>query len=152
MEINWTLLSYVVITIFAIVGFYRGWWREAIIFVFLAFLIFLLLNPSIAQLIIEQVNGVLAFIWNLIPAAFKPTVSTSIDAAFSVDTSGGPLQINPSSGATWIIILTLFLVVAVLIGRGFLAADIARGGTRFAPTCLGVYSGAYSAHSMASSS
>ncbi|MCB0193415.1 MAG: hypothetical protein KDJ65_15820 [Anaerolineae bacterium] len=137
MEINWTLLSYVVIIIFALVGFHRGWWREAIIFVFLAFLIFLLLNPSIAQWIIEQINGVLSFIWDLIPAAFKPTVSTGIDAAFSVDTGGAPLQINPSSGATWIVILIIFMVVAILIGRAFLAANMARTGTRFAPTCLG---------------
>lgn len=137
MEINWTLLSYVVITIFAIVGFYRGWWREAIIFVFLAFLIFLLLNPAIAQMIIEQVNLILGFIWSIIPAAIKPTVSTSVDAAFAVNTSGGAPQINPRDGATWIILLILFMVVAILIGRGSLAANMARTGTRYAPTCLG---------------
>ncbi|MCB0167143.1 MAG: hypothetical protein KDI79_23140 [Anaerolineae bacterium] len=137
MEINWTLLSYVLITIFAIVGFYRGWWREAIIFVFLAVLIFLLLNPAIAQLIIEQVNGIIAFIWNLIPAGIRTTFSTWLDSAFAVNTGGGPPQINPTDGATWIVILIIFMVIAILIGRGFLGANLARTGVRYAPTCLG---------------
>ncbi|MCB9078970.1 MAG: hypothetical protein H6631_15305 [Anaerolineaceae bacterium] len=137
MEINWTMLSYVVIAIFAIVGFYRGWWREAIIFVFLAVLIFLLLNPTIAQWIIEQVNAVIVFIWDLIPGAIKTTLGAWLDAAFAVNTGGGPPQINPTDGATWIIILTVFMVMAILIGRGFLGANLAQTGVRYAPTCLG---------------
>lgn len=137
MEINWTLLSYIVIAIFTIVGFYRGWWREAIIFIFLAVLIFFLLNPDIAQWIILQINDVIDFIWGLIPASFRSIVSTNVDAAFAVETGGGAPQIDPTGGATWIVILMLFLITAILIGRGFLAASMARTGTRYAPTCLG---------------
>lgn len=141
MEINWTMLSYVVIAIFAVVGFYRGWWREAIIFVFLAVLIFLLLNPNIAQWIIEQVNGVIAFIWNLIPAGIKTTLGGWLDSIFSISIGSGPPQINPSDGATWIAILIIFMFTAILIGRAFLGANLARTGTRYAPTCLGSFFG-----------
>lgn len=137
MEINWTLLSYVVIALFGMVGFYRGWWREAIVFVFLAVLIFLLLNPDVAQWVIEQVNAVIAFIWNLIPVSITAAISSTIDKLFAVNTVGGPPQINPTDGSTWIMILVLFMVIANLLGRALLGTSLSRSGIQYAPTCLG---------------
>ena len=41
-EVNWTLLTYLFIALFALGGYFKGWWKEAIVTVFLTVLVLLL--------------------------------------------------------------------------------------------------------------
>ena len=47
-EINWSAITYYVIGLFALSGFFRGWWKEAITAFFLGILVFLLRTPDVA--------------------------------------------------------------------------------------------------------
>ena len=48
MEINFTVLTYFAIGLFALNGLFRGWWKEAISTFFLILLVFLLQQPGVA--------------------------------------------------------------------------------------------------------
>jgi hypothetical protein len=119
-EINWTLLTYVVVGVFALNGFYRGWWKEAITATFLTILVFLLQQPAFAEVAVGLVNGVLEVIWTLIPNALALTLSDLISDVFAVQTNGDPLQIDPSNGGTWLLILIVFMGLATLMSRSSL--------------------------------
>lgn len=119
-EINWTVVTYIVIGFFVINGFYRGWWKEAISTAFLAVLVLLLQQPTVAKLVIDFVNGVLDFLWALIPNSLLPTVDSLFEDVFAVSTNGEPLQFDPGSGGTWLLVLVLFLGLAVLVSRASL--------------------------------
>jgi uncharacterized membrane protein YkvI len=86
----------------------------------LAALVFLLQQPTIAKLVIDFVNGVLDFLWALIPNSLLPTVDNLFEDVFAVSTNGDPLQFDPGSGATWLLVLALFLGLAVLVSRSSL--------------------------------
>ncbi len=117
MEINWTVLMYIVIGVFAMSGFFKGWWKEAILTVFLTVLVLLLQQPGVAELVIELLNTVIARIWELQPDFF----SSIFENIFAVSTAGGPAQADASDPGTWLLILVLFIFVATLIGRFSLA-------------------------------
>jgi hypothetical protein len=64
MQINWTIVTYIVVGYFAIAGFSRGWWKEAITTVVLTVLILFLQNPGWAETVINAINSLLATIWS----------------------------------------------------------------------------------------
>src|ERR1051325_4109723 len=97
-QINVTLLTYIVVIIFAISGFYRGWWKEAITTIILAFLIFLLQTPNFAQNLITTFNSIVTTVWALVPVSLKDLLSST----FGVDTSGRALQADVNSTSTWL--------------------------------------------------
>src|SRR5688572_24566536 len=88
MEINWTILSYLVIIFFAVSGFSKGWWKEAVITVVLAFFLFLLQNPNLAQTLIDGFNNLINTIWSFIPTEITPVVNTGLSTVFAVQTGG----------------------------------------------------------------
>ena len=95
MEINWMFLTYLTIGFFAFNGFFRGWWKEAITIIILAFLILLLQQPEWAQAIIDGINQVILVGWQFISGV---TGLTLIGEVF---------QIDASEGGTWLMILIL---------------------------------------------
>jgi uncharacterized membrane protein YkvI len=137
MEINWTVLTYFVIGLFALSGFFKGWWKEAMTTILLAVLIFLLQNPDIAQLVIDAFNEILLTVWNFIPKSFQPTVGSTVDTAFAVDTRGRALQVDPGNPGTWLMLLILFIALATLFGRSTLPGGIIQNGTRYTTTPIG---------------
>ncbi len=116
-EINWTVVTYMVIGLFVLNGFYRGWWKEAVLTAFLAALVFLLQQPGIAAALIAFINGVLDTIWLFIPNAVLPIVDTVFEDVLSVSTNGQPLKIEAGNGDTWLVILLVVIGVAGLINR-----------------------------------
>lgn len=117
MEINWTILTYLVIIYFAVSGFSRGWWREAITTVFLAVLVFLLQSPELAQSIIDTINSWIAAIWSYIPTGITDVVNNGLTNFFAVTTrTDTPFQLDPSAPETWFFILIIFMVLAAIIG------------------------------------
>jgi uncharacterized membrane protein required for colicin V production len=113
MQIDWRVITVIVIGYFAINGFLRGWWKEAVTTIFLTLLLILLLVPDLAALIIDTINNLITTIINLLP----------------VTVSVGNFQIDPTSPGTWIVILILFLGLSALIARSTLPGGF--GGGQF---------------------
>jgi hypothetical protein len=109
MEIDWMLLTYIVVIFFAIGGFFRGWWKEAITSLFLALLLLLLKRSDWAQIFINVLNQIIAFVWELVVRV--------LNSLFSLGLANAPFQFDASSSGTWIIILIITLGIAGLIGR-----------------------------------
>ena len=118
MEINWTILSYLVIIFFAVSGFSKGWWKEAVITVILAFFLFLLQNPNLAQTLIDSFNNLVSTIWSFIPTEITPVVNTGLSTVFAVQTGGSQAwQADASSPGTWITLLAVTVGLAMLFTR-----------------------------------
>lgn len=134
MQINWTLITCVVIVFFAWSGYARGWWKEAITTAFLAVLVLLLQQPDWANSLIDGFNNLVSTLWGFIPNSIQ-TLINDVLATFLDVSAGGTAapQANASDPGTWIIILLLLVAVSTLISR---AAFINR------PTTLGAILGA----------
>lgn len=118
MEINWTVVTYFVVGYFALAGFSRGWWKEAVTTSALAGLILLLQNPDWAQRLVDLINSLLATVWSYIPTSITPVVNNGLETVFAVSTSGSsPIQIDASDPGTWLMILGLVVGASILFGR-----------------------------------
>ena len=71
MEINWTVLTYFIIGLFILNGFFRGWWKEALTTAILVFFVFLLQQPGVAEGFINLINGFLNSVWQILPESFR---------------------------------------------------------------------------------
>jgi hypothetical protein len=142
-EINWTILTYIVVGLFAIAGFSRGWWKEAVTTVTLVIFVILLQNPTIAQMVVDLINGAIAFIWDLLPESIQSTISSFLETIFGVETNGGPLQLDPGSPGNWLMYLLLFLVITFFVSRILLPHE-RRGpqGVAYRVTPIGAILGA----------
>ncbi len=116
-EINWTLITYIIIGFFILAGFSRGWWKEAITTFFLGFFIFLLNTPQLAQWFIDMLNSGFSFIWQFLPSPLKSNLATFLEAALGLTSTERTIIIDASNGATWLVILLLFIGLSILITR-----------------------------------
>lgn len=136
MQIDWTILTYIVIGFFAVLGFFRGWWKEAITAFLLALLVLLLQNQDWAQTIIDWLNRVIA------------AGATFLNALVGFpDNPQTFLQLDASRPGTWLGILVFMLGLSALIGWWFLPGATVKAGTRyyvatFVGRALGVVLGA----------
>ena len=136
-EVNISLLTYIIVIIFAISGFYRGWWKEAITTIVLSFLIFLLQSPELAQSLIEIYNSFVAWFWDIVPDSLKGFFSSF----FGIEASGAALQADANSATTWLVILILLLLGVMILNR-FLLPGAARQGAVYTATPMGSILGA----------
>lgn len=114
MEINWTVVTYLVIGLFALSGFFRGWWKEGILTLFLVLLLVLLQIPTVAEAVITFINDIVEAIWGIAPDFF----SYIFELLFGVSTANNAAaQFDPSEAGTWLLVLVIMLVVAVLVGN-----------------------------------
>ena len=111
MAVNWTTLSLFIIGFFVLIGFFRGWWKEAITTAFLAVLVFLLANPSLAESLISGINKIIELVWGWIPSSLQQ----SMVELFAFKTV--PPQLNAGSSTTWMAILIVMLAISIIIGR-----------------------------------
>jgi hypothetical protein len=111
MQINWTLLTYIVVGVFILGGFSSGWWKEAIVTFFLGVMVFLLQDPALAQKFIDQLNAGLTRFWQILPA------SVTVSLAEALTSGRGSIQANAGSSGTWLTILLVGVVLATQIGR-----------------------------------
>ena len=113
MEINWTVLTYLVVGTFILVGFSSGWWKEALVTFFLGALVFLLQDPDQAEKFIGLINSVLGQLWSLLP----DTTTAAIADALGVRATAQGIQANAASPGTWLVILLVGMVVITQLGR-----------------------------------
>lgn len=117
MEINWTVITYIIVGYFALAGFSRGWWKEAITTVGLGVLILFLQNPPWAESVIELINQIIAAVWDVLPATIRSTLSEGLTTIFATGELIAAPQIDPADPETWLVILALWVGATVLIGR-----------------------------------
>jgi hypothetical protein len=117
LQINWPVIACFLIAFFAIAGFSRGWWKEAVTTISLAILVFFLANPELAGEFVNAINNVIATIWNFLPEGITSVMSEFLLVVFGIDTFGGAFQFDPSASATWMAMLALFVGGAVFIGH-----------------------------------
>ncbi len=134
MEINWTILTYFIIGLFALNGFFRGWWKEAITTVLLAILVFFLQQPGVAETFIEALNSLFRTIWDILPESLALMLADFFKNGLGLSVAAnGAIQFNPADGATWFTLLIVFVLVAILIGRFTLPNYSAGGGYAVRP-------------------
>jgi hypothetical protein len=127
MEISWTILAYIIIGLFALSGFFKGWWKEAVTTWFLAFLVFLLYFPPLAQLVISLINFIFATIARLLPNTWRANLQNFLEATLGITTVDGAIQLDAGNGGTWLVILLLFIGLAIFISRSSLPSDFRSG-------------------------
>jgi hypothetical protein len=138
-EINWTVITYLVVGLFALSGFFKGWWKEAITAGFLVFLVFLLQQPEVATAVVDFINTIIMAIWNILPPGIKDFLYSMMANVFGVTTASAdtPPLFDPGSATTWIIFLIVLMILAVIVGRLGLRRDLNGQGSYYAPTFVG---------------
>jgi hypothetical protein len=101
-----------VLIIFGMVGMMRGWYREGVTSLFVAFLAILVWRPEIGNAIIEWINGFLRFIVSFFRAGL--TFNT---AKLSAETAGIGNILEPTSYQLWIIITVVLVGVSYAVGE-----------------------------------
>lgn len=66
--VDYAVLMWMIIILFGMVGYFRGWWKEGLTTGFLTFLIVLLKIPGLAELIIDTLNKIIKLLYIVIIA------------------------------------------------------------------------------------
>jgi hypothetical protein len=112
LQIDYDEVLILVVAIFAVVGMMRGWYREGITSLFVAFLAVLVWQPEIAEGIIVAINNFIKFIAGLFASGF------SIDAAqAAVQQSSPNTPLDPASYQLWIVITVIMVLISYAIGQ-----------------------------------
>jgi len=137
-DISYETLMIIVVALFALSGFLRGWWREGITTIFLILLTIFLTSPDLAESIITFVNDVIQTGWNIIGGLFEtlgitePTVGA---------TSTPPIVINPDDRTTFIIILIVMVLLSYFTSKITLGGRTVTVGGRIFGGILGAING-----------
>jgi hypothetical protein len=137
-DIPYETLMIIIVALFALSGFLRGWWREGITTIFLILLTIFLTSPDLAEGIITFVNGVIQAGWNIIVGLLEtlgivePTVAA---------TSTPPIVINPSDRTTFIIILIVMVLLSYFTSKITLGGRTVTVGGRIFGGILGAING-----------
>jgi hypothetical protein len=137
MEINWTTLAYIFIGIFAMSGFFKGWWKEAITTILLLFLVFLSYFPAVAEHFINLINLLFATLTRLLPDPVRANWQDLLKTSLQIETVNGAIQLKAGDGGTWLVILLLFIGLAIFLGRALLPNNFREGMTEIYRPKLG---------------
>lgn len=109
-NIDFEIFFYMVVALFGLVGFQRGWWKEAITTGLLVFLLFLLQRPTLAATIIDLINGLIE----------RLITSDVFSATGAIDP---PSTIDPGQSQFYIILLVVLILGSYFYGRKTLAGS-----------------------------
>lgn len=134
-QLDYTLVTYIVIAIFGLVGFMRGWWKEALTTGLLALLLLLLKQPDAASGIVDFIDRMVVSGWDAIQTVRQS--SDMIAAAVPVEE---PPVIDPKSHSVYIIILVVAVVASYFFSKVGLTESMS-AAARIIGGVLGVYNG-----------
>ena len=138
LTLDWETLTIIVVALFALSGFLRGWWREGVTTIFLILLTIFLTSPELAGSIIEFINGIIETAWGILVGLFEalgivePTVAA---------TSTPPILINPDDRTVFVIILIIMVLLSYFTSKITLGGRTATVGGRIFGGILGAING-----------
>jgi len=134
-QIDYQALTLMIVGAFGLVGFFRGWWKEAITTGLLTLLLLMLKVPSIATRIVQIMDRLVGIVWDLIQSIRQ----TSEFAAAAVEV-GPPPEVNPQRYWVYVITLVVLVIASYFIGKTGLTQQVTAGG-RLLGAILGFYNG-----------
>ncbi len=134
-EIDFITLTYMVIAVFGLVGFLRGWWKEAITTGLLTILLVMLKEPNFAGTIVEFIGRIVGGIWDAVTLLFESSevISTTVQVQ-------APPEVDAERYSTYIIILVLLVIASYFFGKMGLATELS-AGARILGALMGFYNG-----------
>lgn len=112
-----------VLIIFGIVGMMRGWYREGVTALFVAFLAILVWRPEIGEGLINWINSFIQFI-----LAFFRAGLTFNTARLSAEAQAVQPLLDPNSYRLWIVITVMLIGVSYAVGEATFAGSVSALG------------------------
>ncbi len=134
-NVDYMAIVYMVMGLFALVGFFRGWLKEGITTFFLGLLTIILTNPELAGVVFNFINGLVKLLWVVLEAK-SLDVSALSAAADVVD----PPRLDPENQQLYIIALIVLVAASYMTGR-FTIADPLSPISRLVGGILGLFNG-----------
>lgn len=135
LQIDYTLVTYIVIGIFALVGFMRGWWKEAVTTGLLTLLVLVVKRPEAAATVFDFIDKLVVTIWQ----ALQRLRETS-DLVASALPAEEPPVIDGKRQSIYIIILIAAVVASYFFSKIGLTQTMS-AGARLIGALLGAYNG-----------
>jgi hypothetical protein len=112
--IDYEMLMIIVVALFALSGFLRGWWREGITTIFLILLTVFLTQPELAGTMIEFINGLIAAAWSMLSNILEALglVDPAVAAA-----AEPPIVLDPNDRTVFIILLIVMVVLSYFTSK-----------------------------------
>jgi uncharacterized membrane protein required for colicin V production len=134
-QIDYPMFATIAVGLFGLVGFMRGWWKEAITTGLLTMLLLLLKKPDTAAGLINSIDSIVVAAWNALrPILESAAVTTSAVAAEE------PPVIDPKRYSIYVIILVLAVIASYFFSKIGLTQTLS-AGARLLGGVLGVYNG-----------
>jgi hypothetical protein len=111
MTIDYSEIVILVVVLFGIVGMMRGFFKEGVTALFVAFLAVLVRSPENGRAIIEWINEMIAFFLRFLRSGFS--FDPNALAAQTVNTQA----LDPYSYQLWIVIMVVLVAVSYAIGE-----------------------------------
>ena len=112
LPIDFRELQLLILFIFAMVGIMRGWYREGITALFVAFLGILVWRPEIGEGIINWINNLIKFILMFVRSGF------SFDPArLSAQAVSPGSLLDPSSYRLWMTVTVIMVIISYVVGE-----------------------------------
>jgi len=134
-QVDYNVLAYMIVGVFGLVGFFRGWWKEAVTAGLITLLLVMLMVPSLATVIVGALNTVVDTVWN-----FIQSLRQSSPAVASVAQAGPPPDVNPQRYWVYVFILVVLVLASYFIGRIGLTEGVS-AGSRLLGALVGFYNG-----------
>jgi len=112
LPIDYSEVLTLVLIVFGIVGMMRGWYREGVTALFVAFLAILVWQPEIGEGIINWINSLIQFILAFFRAGLTFNTTKLTAAAQGIGT-----VLDPSSYRMWIVITVLLVGISYAVGE-----------------------------------
>lgn len=123
--------------IFGLVGFLRGWWKEAITTGLLVLLVMMLQNPNIAQSLTDAINQV----FRLIATLFTAGTLEPVQLAQTASTVQPAVVINPGSFEFYVGLLIILIILSYFVGNAGIGNNVMTPFARLFGGILGLLNG-----------
>jgi hypothetical protein len=134
-QVDYNVLAYMVVGVFGLVGFFRGWWKEAVTAGLLTLLLVMLTVPDVATIIVNALNTAVDTVWN-----FIQSIRQSSPAVASVAQVGAPPDVTPQNYWIYVFILVGLVLASYFLGKVGLTQGLS-AGSRLLGALVGFYNG-----------
>jgi len=134
-QVDYNVLAYMIVGVFGLVGFFRGWWKEAITAGLLTLLLIMLTVPAMATVIVNALNTAVDTVW-----AFIQSIRQSSPAVASVAQVGAAPDVTPQHYWVYVFILVGLVVASYFFGKIGLTQGLS-AGSRLLGALVGFYNG-----------